>query len=86
MEAAMEKTCVHSCRGLCNALEVAELREREAIREYRKFAESCDYPDVRQLLIQLIAQREKALDLLRETRDILTTKFDTLDNINDSYA
>jgi len=82
----VEKTCVHSCRGLCNALEVAEHREREALREYGKFAESCDYPDVRLLLIQLIAQREKALDLLKETRDVLTTKFDTLDNINDSYA
>ena len=42
----MNTTCVHSCKGLCTALEVAEHREQEAIREYRKFAGGCDYPDV----------------------------------------
>jgi rubrerythrin len=82
----MEKKCVHSCKGLCNALEVAEHREREAIREYTKFVADCDYPDVRELLEALIAQRERAVQLLVEKRNTLSVRFNTLDNINDSFA
>ncbi len=29
----MNTNCIHSCKGLCNALEVAEHRELQAIRE-----------------------------------------------------
>ncbi len=57
----MDKSCVHSCKGLCNALQVAEHREQEAIREYRTYASQCDYADVRTLLEDLIRDREKAL-------------------------
>jgi rubrerythrin len=82
----MEKKCVHSCKGLCNALEVAEHREREVITEYTKFAADCDYPDVRELLETLIVQRERALQLLMEKRSTLSVRFNTLDSINDSFA
>jgi rubrerythrin len=82
----MNTTCVHSCKGLCTALEVAERREQEAIREYRKFAVGCDYPDVRQILEELIRDREKALAILREKREMLTVKFDAIDRINDSFT
>jgi rubrerythrin len=82
----MTPTCVHSCKGLCNALDVAEHREQEAIREYRKFAAGCDYPDVRQVLEDLVRDRERALALLREKREILTVKFNAIDRINDSFA
>jgi rubrerythrin len=82
----MNTTCVHSCKGLCTALEVAEHREQEAVREYRKFASGCDYPDVRAILEDLIRDREKALALLREKREILTVKFNAIDRINDSFA
>lgn len=82
----MTTPCVHSCKGLCNALEVAEHRETEAIKEYYRFAENCDYPDVRELLTDLIKDREHSLHLLREKRAILRAKFDTLDNITDSFV
>jgi rubrerythrin len=82
----MNTTCVHSCKGLCAALEVAEHREQEAIREYRKFADGCDYPDVRAILEDLVRDREKALAVLREKREILTVKFNAIDRINDSFA
>ncbi|MEK7250561.1 MAG: hypothetical protein AAB209_09075 [Bacteroidota bacterium] len=82
----MNTTCVHSCKGFCNALEVAEHREREAIKEYKQFAENCDYPDVRVLLEDIIKEREHSLKLLQEKRAVLTVKFDTLDNITDSFA
>ncbi|MGA9116263.1 MAG: hypothetical protein WB626_05755 [Bacteroidota bacterium] len=81
----MAKRCVHSCKGLCSALETAEHREREAIREYRKFAGECDYPDVRAMLEELIRQREEALELLAAGRAAIAVRFQALDNISDSF-
>ncbi len=82
----MSVHCVHSCKGLCNALEVAEHRERETIQEYREYAASCDYPDVREILQQLIGDREKALAQLQEKRAVLTAKFEMIDRINESFG
>jgi len=65
---------------------VAEHREEEAIKEYREYAEKCDYPDVRQLLEELIREREKALKVLREKREMLNVRFSMIDRINDSFA
>lgn len=82
----MSPTCVHSCKGLCNALSAAVRREEEAIAEYRRFAGECDYPDVKLILDSLVAERERALSQLRETRATLAGKFDVIDRINDSFA
>jgi rubrerythrin len=82
----MEKSCVHSCKGLCNALQVAEHREQEAIREYRTYASQCDYVDVRTLLEDLIRDREKALASLREKRESLHAKFAVIDKMNESLS
>jgi rubrerythrin len=78
--------CVHSCKGLCNALETAEHREREAIKEYTLFLETCDYPDVREILNTLIRHRQEALKTLQEQRAVIAARFHTLDNITDSFA
>jgi rubrerythrin len=82
----MKATCVHSCKGLCNALAVAEQREQEAIKEYREYAAQCDYPDVRELLEGLIRSREQALHALRQQREALEVRFAMIDRINDSFA
>ena len=82
----MKATCVHSCKGLCNALQVAEVREQEAIKEYREYAAQCDYPDVKALLEELIRSREQALLALREKREALEVRFAMIDRINDSFA
>ncbi len=82
----MDPKCVHSCNGLCNALEVADHREQEAIKEYKQYAASCDYPDVREVLETLIREREQGLALLRQKREILTVKFNIIDKINESFS
>jgi rubrerythrin len=82
----MKANCVHSCKGLCSALEIAEHREQETIKEYQAYAASCDYPDIREILESLIADRERALRLLREKKEILTVRFGTIDGINESFA
>ncbi len=82
----MKAICVHSCKGLCNALEVAEHREQEAIKEYREYAAQCDYPDVRELMQELVRDREQALQTLRRKREELEVRFAMIDKINDSFA
>jgi len=82
----MNPECVHSCKGLCNALSVAEHREAEAIKEYRDYATTCDYPEVKEILETLVREREKMLHLVREKRLILEVKFNTIDRINESFT
>jgi rubrerythrin len=82
----MKTSCVHSCKGLCNALVIAEQREEDAIREYREYAAGCDYPEVRDVLETLAREREKMLNLLRSQRAALEVKFETLDRINESFG
>ncbi len=82
----MKESCVHSCKGLCNALTLAENREAEAIKEYRDYAAGCDYPEVREVLENLAREREKMLSFLREQREILDVKFTTIDRINESFT
>lgn len=82
----MTAKCVHSCKGLCNALQAAELQEQEAINEYREYAAQCDYPDVKDLLEDLILSREQALRSLRIKREALEVRFAMIDKINDSFA
>jgi len=82
----MEQKCVHSCKGLCSALEVAEHRELETIAQYRQYAQGCEYPDVRELLDTLIADRERSVRLLQEKRESLNVRFTAVDRINDSFA
>ena len=85
-EQTMKTVCVHSCRGLCNALEIAEHHEQQAIKEYRQYLEGCDYPEVRDILTDLIKEREKGLITLQEKKKVLAVKFDTLNSVNDSFA
>lgn len=82
----MAADCVHSCKGLCTALSVAEHREEEALKEYRRFLADCDYPEVGEVLAGLIAERERGLRILRDKRQELAEKFDVIDRINDSFA
>jgi rubrerythrin len=82
----MEQRCIHSCKGLCSALSAAQHREEEALHLYREYAAECDYPDVRELLNELIAGREQAIEQLRRKREELNARFDALDGINEQFA
>jgi rubrerythrin len=82
----MKPDCVHSCKGFCNALTVAEHREAEAIKEYREYAQTCEYPEIREILETLVREREKMLLMLREQRAVLEVKFSTIDRINESFT
>ena len=78
--------CVHSCKGFCNALEIATLKEKEAIIQYDSLRDECDYPDVKAILNELIIQRQKSIKLLEEVKILMKSKFDVLDQIQDEYT
>jgi len=77
--------CAHSCKELCRALELASQREKEAILQYGAFRDECSYPDVKILLNELIIMRQKSITLLEETKALLRTKFDVLDQIREGF-
>ena len=82
----MTQQCKRTCKGLCQAMEAAEKREREAMTAYVEAAASCDYPEVREVLQRLTRDRENGLALLRQTKEQLRSTFAVIDTINDSFA
>ena len=81
----MKATCIHSCVGLCQALTFAEHNERDAIDQYKQYLDVCDYPDVRELLRELMDAHGRILHTLGEKRGVLESKFKTLDEIRESF-
>lgn len=77
--------CGHTCRGLCTALELATLREKEAILMYGELRDQCTYPDIKAMLNDLIIQRAESMRLLEETKAAVVAKFNVLDEIRAGF-
>ena len=82
----MIQQCVHGCKGLCSALAAAEHREEETLASFREYAAECDYPDIQDLLNELIADHQLAIDRIHRKRMELNARFEAIDGINDLYA
>jgi rubrerythrin len=80
-----EMKCAHGCKEFCTALEIATLREKEAILQYDALRDECDYPDVKAILNELILQRQKSIRLLEEAKLLMKSKFDVLGQIQDGF-
>jgi len=88
MEVAMvqpEVHCAHTCKGLCTAIEIAILKEKEAILQYDVLRDECTYPDVKPILNELIIQRQKSIRLLEEAKAMLKSKFEVLDQVRGGF-
>ncbi len=77
--------CAHGCKEFCTAMEITTLREKEAILQYDALRDECDYPDVKAILNELILQREKSIRLLEEAKQLMKSKFEVLDQIQDGF-
>ena len=77
--------CSHGCKEFCTTLEIATLREKEAILQYDALRDECDYPDVKAMLNELIIQRQKSIRLLDEVKILMKSKFEVLDQIQEGY-
>ncbi len=80
-----EVRCAHTCKGFCTALEIATLREKEAILHYDALRDECNYPDVRTILNELIIHRQKSIRLLEEAKSVLRSKFDVIEQIQEGF-
>jgi hypothetical protein len=80
-----EAECAHTCRGLCRAVEIATLKEKEAILQYDSLRDECTYPDVKVIINELILHREKSIRLLEDAKMRLKTKFEVLDQISGGF-
>ena len=80
-----ELLCAHTCKGLCNAIELALKEERETILKYAYFRDECSYPDVKLMLNELIIQRQKSIQLLEKTKSVIKEKFDVLDQVREGF-
>lgn len=77
--------CAHTCKGLCTSLEIALLREKEAILQYDALRDECNYPDVKAILNELIIHRQKSIRMLEEAKALLKTKFGVLEQIQEGF-
>jgi len=77
--------CAHTCKGICTALEIATLREKEAILQYDALRDECTYPDVKAILNELIIQRQKSIRLLEEAKTLMKAKFEVLAQIQNGF-
>lgn len=77
--------CAHTCKGLCTAIEIATLREKEAILQYDALRDECTYPDVKAILNELIIHRQKSIRLLDEAKALLKAKFEVLEQIQAGF-
>ncbi len=77
--------CAHTCKGFCTALEIATLKEKEAILQYDELRDECTYPDVKAILNELIIHREKSIRLLEEAKILLKSKFEVLGQIQSGF-
>jgi ferritin-like protein len=78
-------SCSHTCKELCTAMEIATLREKEAILQYDALRDDCTYPDIKAILNELILHRQKSIRLLEEAKALLKTKFEVLDQIREGF-
>ncbi|MGA2622879.1 MAG: hypothetical protein ABSF91_03420 [Bacteroidota bacterium] len=77
--------CTHTCKEYCTALELAALREKEAILEYGALRDECSYPDIKTMLNELIIERKKSIELLERTKEAIRTKFEVLDQVREGF-
>ncbi|RCK77586.1 MAG: hypothetical protein IGBAC_1895 [Ignavibacteriae bacterium] len=77
--------CEHTCKGLCKALELAIEQESKSIQSLKNFFDECDYPDVKILLNDIITAKEKYILLLKDKAEDVRIRFNTLDQIGESF-
>ncbi len=82
----MQTLCEHTCKGLCKALDIAIAQEEKSISDLKIFCEACDYPDVEILLKEIISNKEKNILLLKDKAEMIRIRFNTLDQISDSFG
>ncbi len=77
--------CAHACRNTCAMLSDALGEESEMVRFYERLRQECDYPDVHEMLQELIEQRSRSVLMINQKLNELRARSKIIDGVISSY-
>lgn len=77
--------CAHACRSTCAMLSEALREESEMVRFYERLGQECDYPDVRNMVQELIEQRSRSALMINQKLNELRARGEIIDGVISSY-
>jgi len=81
----MKVQCAHACRNTCAMLVEALREESDMVRFYEKLQQECNYPDVHDMLLQLIESRSKSVLVINQKLNELSARAAIMDGVISSY-
>jgi hypothetical protein len=81
----MKVNCAHACRNTCLMLTEALREESEMVRFYEKLQHECNYPDVHDMLLELIETRSKSVLIINQKLNELSARAAIMDGIISNY-
>jgi hypothetical protein len=77
--------CSHACRNTCAMLSQALRDESEMVRYYERLRAECDYPDVHDMLQELVEARSRSVLLINQKLNELRARAEILDGVISSF-
>ena len=78
-------SCAHACRTTCAMLAEALREESEMVRYYERLDGECNYPDVHDMLRELIEQRSRSVLMINQKLNELRARSEVMDGVISSY-
>jgi hypothetical protein len=66
-------------------MELATINEKTAILQYASLRDECTYPDVKVMLNELIIEKQRSIELLEQTKELMKTKFGVIEQIREGF-
>jgi hypothetical protein len=82
---ATKVQCAHACRNTCSMLAEALREESEMVSFYEKLQQECDYPDVHDMLLQLIESRSRSVLMINQKLNELSARAAIMDGVISSF-
>ena len=77
--------CAHACRNTCAMLSEALRDESEMILFYGRLRQECNYPDVHDMLQELIEQRSRSVLMINQKLNELRARSEIMDGVISRY-
>jgi len=77
--------CEHACRYTCAMLSQALREESDMVRFYEKLKAECDYPDVHDMLQDLLESRSRSVLLINQKLNELRARAEILNGVISSF-
>ncbi len=81
----MNVNCAHACRNTCAMLSEALREESAMVRFYQRLDTECTYPDVHDMLHDLIVARSKSVLMINQKLNELRARSEIIDGVISSY-